>query len=53
MWRTGVWVNVYGFACFGSKFPRVDEVLYVVAHAKKMVTDLLGIIQIRQKAANF
>ena len=40
--RAGVWVRVYGFACFGSKFLCGDEVLYVVAHAEKMHTDLLG-----------
>ena len=39
-------VRVYGFACFGSRFLRGDGVLYVVAHAEKMRTDLLGIDQL-------
>ena len=33
--------------CFRSRFLRVDEVLYVVAHAKKMRRDLLGIIRVQ------
>ena len=40
--------RVYGFACFGSRFLRGDEVLYhVVAHAEKMRMDLLGIIRVQ------
>ena len=37
----------------GLDFYAERKVLYVLAHAKKMRTNLLGFIQIRQKAAKF
>ena len=36
--------RLYGFACFGSRFLRGDEVLYVVAQAEKIIIIIIIII---------